>query len=732
MSDNNAAYEAFCANLDKAAKADPSNADFRTTQNIMQKSLAFLEDNAVVQHGGMSASLESFEAPVKLNSQINLDDTMEAAIEGLIEDTKPKDATLTSQQKLSLTKQIAAVVTGNASRMSHFTYDRGSEGAGRMSLDRVVSPMAYATIQTDANLALEAFGADIDNVSSDVRLAVTMTILRQYKSLADRVFARISETQNVVTIKVPENQVYDLSSASAADAATRNGNHLKPLVTLYRNADPVNTAPKKVIPLAANDTGTPTVMLDTALKTGLEANLFDLSVDANKLGHSGTDFTDLIAEGGTVSHVYVEVTNSVGPVVEVYKVPVGFSAGARFSQLTQTNDSGDRIATFKALGGAELTDGGTMSDGGTTAIFDTIADYTFRLNIDFSAKLNLKTGNVSGSGTVVGAFKANADGSAPGAGSPEETLEATLSAKVIGYDLDVYFSEENVRKSTVAVRQNMAQHSFEIPPGRTAVVDISIQQSGAEGALDAVSTVNNLGNSARTLSIIDGTLTNVAARNAFEDAQGGYPEAQSISREYAAGSQVLPRVVTDTLDFSTEAANIAVMRESERMTEMHARVSSRILKLTAEVNNLSLYHNVLEPGETLVYKVVAHSKLVDLLFGIPNYHNALNDAPEGGRASAGADYSMMLANGIRLDIYKTDFDSWQNRIVGMPVRIANAEDLTSFGTLRDRGTYVGSYTVSAGSAANKRFVSNSREILFVSDPVAFDLTIANLNSIYSI
>ena len=732
----NVAFESFSQQVEASLRLNPGNETLMNAKRVLTKTAEFLgSNNYVTTQAGGAAALENLEHAPKLNSSLNIssDSDVQGSIESYIQQVAP-DVHKDPRRLSAMTKQIGRILAGDNASIEHFGSER-DDGSNRVPLFNLVGASAYASIARDAANATEAFGVDIDRISSDVRLNVALTVLRSFKSLTDRVLARIVEQDSVVTIKIPENEVYDLSKSGDPSAAVRyGGTHRQPMIALYRNADPVSTAPKKVIPDSDNDTGTVSVMVDESLAMGRIANLFDLTMDANRVGFQNVDYTDTIAEGGTVESIYVQVTKDNGEdpdTVEVFKIDVRWLAASRFIMVGNASDSGDRQASIRHIDAKNLISGGLMANGAATVIFNGVTNYFYRLTIDCTVKLNLKDGNVSASGSVMGAFAKKTDGTAPVEDSAEETLAAALSVELLSYDLNVYFSEENVRKATVAVRQNFRPHTFEIPAGRTAVVDVSLQQSSPEAAIDAVSTVNALGNSARAMDIYDSHLDMVAARNTYEDLEaGGLPYQQTIARDYAAGSLVLPRVIKATINLADEADEVAIMRESEKLSDLHARVRNRMLALIAQVNVKSLYPNVLDAGETPVWKVIGHSVLVDMLFGIDDYHNALNDAPEGGRKQAGSDYSMMLPNGTRLDIYKTDFTKVKDRFVAFPVRASNPEDITSFATIRDRGTFVGSFTRTDASLANKRFITNSREIPFVTNPVGVSVAVTGLSTYF--
>lgn len=724
---NNTAFEDFCDSVDAGLMNSPDDADLRTASNVLSATKDLLLTNHFTRGDMAAGALEQFNTAPQLNSEINLvADGGLVALEHYLDTVGlTPEKGYNSKRRATMIKRLGRILTGAVGGTEHFASGR-IDGADLMSTSRVTGAQAFAGFTHDANTATEAFGADIDRVQIDARLNIALSVMKEYKSLLDRVLARVNEKESVVTIKIPENEVYDLSKASDPSSKVRNhSNHRIPMVRLYRNPSPASTAPKKVIPLAVNDDDSQ-LLADGVLKTNERANLYDLTMDANKVGFSHTDFTDILSEGGAVQDIYVQVVHFDGTTTttELFRLPVKWLTGGRFVTTGNNNDSGERAAGIHTIYG-DLTKGVKTSDDVTSTILATYEGVSLQLAVDFSATLNQKTGDVQGSGSVKSTPVTIGDADTP-VDAAITAHHAELTVTIVGYGLDVYFSEENVRKSTSAVRQNTRQQTFEIPVGRTIIVDASLQQTTPDAVLDAVSTVNALGNSWRGLDVITSHLGEVRERNLIEDTHTEISSLESVARSYAAGSLVLPRVIKDTLKFDDANDPILVMRESERLTELHARTRARILATVGRLMTESLYHQELEAGEMPVIKVIAHSLLVDIIFGIDDYHNPLSDEPKGGRDMAGSNYSMLLPNGTRLDIYKTDFESYENRIVGFVVRERDPEGVTSMATIRDKGTFAGSYTLTAQSAAHKRFVVNSREIPFVTCPVGFDIDVVGL------
>jgi hypothetical protein len=154
-------------------------------------------------------------------------------------------------------------------------------------------------------------------------------------------------------------------------------------------------------------------------------------------------------------------------------------------------------------------------------------------------------------------------------------------------------------------------------------------------------------------------------------------------------------------------------------------VTSRILALIADGHNKSMYVENFEPGERARYKVITSGVIAEVLFGITQYWNTLDDKVAVAQES---NYSLKLPNGTQLDIIKSNFETFSNTMIIVPVRDAKPDDVTSFGVVLDRGTFVGQYTPVSNGTANKRIVANSREILFPTNPLGYLITVTGLDT----
>lgn len=699
------------------AHATESNAnphDIASVRDVFINTHNFLASNNLASNLP-SPGFESLGNIPKLvhNSQsasaeyINMD-----AIENFVENCR-----VPIEHRFSCALEVARILTGANEDATKFV-DRGRAGNKSIPMRQIYDARSIAMIDGHAAQALESFGEYSDRVTSDSRLSVTLAVLRAHKSLIDRILPRKATEDPVVLIKIINPEVYNLEMSQNPSAAIRYTANRQPMIELYRNPTNISTEPQQIVPLKVNDTGTPaSLVADNIIVPGVQANLLDLTLSANKVGYQAADWTDLVSDGGAIDSLQLTVTQASPLVVEVYTFSTRYLRGAQFVTQTNVQDSGDRAATVRTLW--DLTAGSLMSNGQTSVLLAGFTGVDLQLDITFNATLNIKTAYVDGAGGIASSLVSQSAAAIPAAVT---TTFNGLTTTITGWSPHLFFSEENMRKTTAAVRMLYKEQEFLIPVGRNYIVDYSIMgQEVGEETTNAVSEIISIGNSWRSVNIINGTLTSVYNRLQYELANPNVDFYHSVAADYAAGTRSLPHVWIGTLDVS----HAAVMRESERLSDLHSYVTSRMLALIADGHNKSMYTDTFEAGERARYKVITSGPIAEILFGISQYWNTLDDKVA---VAENSDYSLKLPNGTQLDIIKSNFEYFANLMLVIPVRQAKPDDLTSFGTILDRGTFVGQYTPVSNGAANKRIVANSREILFPTNPLGYIITVQNLST----
>ena len=635
-------------------------------------------------------------------------------------------------------KSIAKVLTDDqlSRPQQHFASARASNSGDVMPTVEAVGPGAIDMINNDAemsNPAMESFGMDMDRIQADASLNITVSLMRFHNSLIDRVLPRKSHNSNIVTIKVPEPTLYDLTKSHDTSNQVRNkSGHEIPMLDLYTNPNPATTKPKRVVPIPANDTGKRHVLMGENLRTGLSANLFDLTLSPGRLGASGINFTDILSEGGRVEYLLVsakKTDNSGNVIEEMFKVRTSYNARSRYIKSSNNTDSGDTVSSMNFT--SFLKKGLDTTDGTESTLLSPFDDAKLVLDISFTSQLNLKTGTINGSGTLtVDAEPKNDSISSVPQAQLDELSE--IDFNIVAYMPEVYFSEENLRQTSRAVRLNTRQYQFEIPVAATYVVDFSLSEQQPEDVLNIIQNMINLGNSDRSLRVLESKMDDVYNRLQYEQEFGADLNfRERIENSYAAGTLSHPTIIRHELNYDDSNVDFLSMRQAEQLSDIHALARETLLNVAARLKQRSLYALNLEPDERVVWKVVTSTLLQNTIMGIRDYWNTLDDtAPRDGTSASGlpkgSTYSFFLPNHDRVDVIATEFDQYVDRMLMIPIRENDPTHVTSFATQYDRGTFVANYTPTNNNAAFRRALVNTREIPHVTNPVGAIIDVKNL------
>ena len=725
-------YDQLAQQIEASLESEGTLEESRLWSEIYTRTNEFLGQENLISSDAVSG-LEGLESVSPINRKATEDISVDS-IRRFVDDCNvPKESMEEAM------KTVAKVLTDRqlSSPQLHFAPARTSGSGEIMPTVEAVGPKAMDMINKDmqmSNPAMEAYGADMDRIQSDAALNIAVSIMRFHNSLIDRVLPRKSHNSNIVTIKVPDPTIYDLTKSHNTDNAVRNkSGHEIPMLDLYTNPNPATTNPKRVVPLPSNDTGARPVMIQDDLKTGISANLFDLSLSPGRLGTTGINYTDILSEGGRVEYVLVEATRNNGGTItkETFKVPTGYNARSRYIKSPNNTDSGDTNAAMKIV--SYLKKGMDTTDGTESVILSGLDNTKLVLDINFNSQLNLKTGTVNGTGSITPDAMPLND-SISSVPQPEMDIFDQIDFNIIAYQPEVYYSEENMRQTSRAVRLHMRQYQFEIPVAATYVVDFSLSEEKPEDVLNIIQNMINLGNSDRSLRVLESKMDDVYNRIAYENEFGQDLHFRDrIENSYAAGTLSHPTIIRHTLDYDDTNVDFLSMRQAEQLSDIHALLRETLLNIAARLKQRSLYALNLEPDERVVWKVVTSTLLQNTIVGIRDYWNTLDDtAPRDGTSAEGlpkgSTYSFYLPNHDRVDVVATEFDQYTDRMIMVPIRENDPTHVTSFATQYDRGTFVANYTPTNQSSAFRRAIVNTREIPHVTNPVGAVIDVKNLEA----
>lgn len=564
----------------------------------------------------------------------------------------------------------------------------------------------------------ESFGVAVDRVLPDIRASMAVSLLQFHRGLQDRIIHRRTSASPYVKYIVPYAEVYDMLMTNDKDHMVRNeGDHIIPFIDLYGNPRQVSNILKPIIPLMDNDTQGQ-LFADGVIKFNTRCNMFDLSMIPNMLGMSHINWTDLVSENVILDSVYVKLEK--GGVSEIIQVPLAQVNGARLNMKTNTIDSGIRSTMLRytmKLGKDTLTITGAPSQ----ILKDCTATDFLKAEFSLAVEFNIKYADVEGLGHVnVTAYNRNR---AQVAEAVQGILDG-LTVSLEGYSMDARYSEENLRKSNLAIRYSVRTFDFEISNGRNIMIDYSFEEELPEFLMSLVTEATSLGADHRCIDIIIKELMHVYDVTNIENQDPAFrSRLEKIGFQYISSQLVRPCVYLNTIDI----ADVDSIRNGDWLGDVRSYVEWELLNLCSLIYQNSYYKHQLRPGEKPVFKCVTSAVILDNILSIPHYHNHLND--DGSADGSTVEYRRVLPNGTILDCVTCTFDYLRDKIFMIPYIENDPESVLNFASNWDYGTFVAHYNPQLENAVNKRVFSNTRQLPIPQCPIGLYLDVKNISKI---
>ena len=681
----------------------------------------FLANNKLVKPGmsmDQQPGMASFndEASLANLSNHDLDALVEKAMVPANMRNAAKDAVLSL-----LAKARACHGSDELFRTQHFSHGSRTginEAALQSNIQTFFAPSLFGTVTNVGLPSQEAFGASIDKVLPDIRASMAVTLLQFHRGMIDRILHRRTSASPYVKYVVPYAEVYDMLKSNDADHKVRNeGDHITPFIDLYGDPRQVSNILQPIIPLIANDTDG-VLVADGVVKFNAHANLFDLSVLPNQLGKTHYNYTDLVSENVILDQVVLEVSD--GTTTEMFSVPMSGLNQSRLQMQPNTVDSGIRMAMIPytyALGSKSKTITGEDS---TLLAKCTESDF-LKVSMSLSVQINIKYADVEGYGYVTAAaYNKNGAQVAADVAALAESLTVTLK----GYTLDARYSEENLRKSNLAIRSHVRTFDFEISNGRNILIDYSFEEELPEYLMSLVTEATSLGQDHRGLDVIVKQMMHVFDVTRLENQAPEFrSRLEKIGFQYVSSQMVRPVVYMNTIDIE----NVDTLRSGDYMGDIRAYVEWELLTLTALWAQNTFYRQQLRPGESIVFKCLTSEVILSCLFAVEHYHNHLNkETPSDGNA---VDYTRVLPNGIVLQLSTVTYQYFRDKILLIPYREQDPESILNWGHNFDYGTFVANYVPLLDNAANKRIFSNSRSMVLPTNPSGLYLQVGAISKL---
>ena len=554
----------------------------------------------------------------------------------------------------------------------------------------------------------EAFGVNVDLAVPDLKVAISVAIMNFHTRLLPRILPVKSTTTPNVQYTKEFLEVYDLKSI--------DGKRQR-LVDLYENPLFAANELQKIVPLMANeeDQANPKFLVkDGVLKFGVKANILKLAIKTGVPGFEHLNRTDLIAEAVKMETVII----TIGAEQFEIRVP---DAVARLTRMVNAEDSAMRNADIKFR--VQLRKGMPKSDGTASDLLAQLGDNeAIVVELNIKPTISLKFGEVDCLGAV--AIRARHDVDNAELSENANTI-AGQAAALVGYTIDARYSEENLRKTSVAIWTHRQPFSYDIPIGRNYVYDYAIGQSNAEENATNLTKVIGIGQddiALRTICIR--TLEDVADRIANLGVNKEDP-ADYIGKYFVAGDKVRPSVFVGTLDYT----NLNIIRDADRSGDIKQKAITYLTAATTKV----LYDSFLLQqlgGSGVTFKCVTSLPVIGNVIGQPHIHDHMNKEDQRDLGD-GVEYVLVLPNGVRIEFITSTFNYMDSKMVMWPVIKNNAESELNYALNWDYGTMVAHYTPS-GEEAHHRLFANIRELPVVTNPVGLIIDIAGMDIVNGI
>lgn len=694
--------------------------DFLSTQRIVPPSCDYLHS---IKKSLSVEDLSKDWQPTSLSGEALRQLVIDS---GVVPNENVEEATILLGSLLCRAKAASSSVDF---RESHFVRLAGVEsfGANHSQLQRGLSvfPRALSDqlsspgFRPDTFLTgTESFGASMDTVLPDIRAAMTVTLLQFHRGLTDRVLHRRTNGTPYVRLVVPYAEVYDMLKSNDDDGEIRNnGDHYIPFVELYGDPRAVSNTLTPIIPKKDLDTKDQLYADGFIRNKAYRANLFDLTFDAEKMGYSHYNLTDVVSENVALESLIISVSDGAST-TEYFEINVRQMNQSRLNMLPNVPDSGIRGAISNYL--FKLGKDSKTQTGAPSTLLNKCTDTDYlRAHISFTSEINLKYGTVSGYGEIgVDAYNKNK----AAIDHNVTTMLEGLTFEVVAFKLDACFSEENLRKSNLAIRSNVRTFDYEISNGRNIMIDYSMQQDLPEFLMSLVSEATSLGQDHRALDIIVKTLMHVYDVTHLEnDDPNFFDKLDKQGFQFPASQMVRPVVYLQSIDLDA----VDTIRSSDYLGDIRQFVEWQLLNLTSLVYQNSFYVQQLNPGEKPKFKVITSAVIKDNILSIPHIHNHLNttESVDGNNV----EYRRVLPDGTVLDIVTCTYNYMRDKIIMIPYRDNAPESFLNFGHNWDYGTFVAHYNPQIENGVNKRVFANSRTMVIPTCPIGLYIDVKNIS-----
>lgn len=624
--------------------------------------------------------------------------------------------------------RIAATMESLALILHRYSNDKVDDHfktqSTQMAGMRNLSSIYPSSVTADASysgalIGREMFGSNVGQMITDIKTAMTITLLKAYKGVTNRMMHRAPNDTGVVQWVVPNDEFYDLAKSQAKTTKERESwSHRNQLLTLHRHPEPVDMELIPVVPMADMDIDNEFLLADNILLPDVEINLWDMSMIEGKIGHDQFNYTDLLSAKVNLRSIHVEITKGDpdnGGVKEQFILDLSpYHAMTMFNhQSTTWYNTADRAANFTGRIGFHKN---TMTaETKPSTIFATLSQSVEYIvgKMFFNANVNLASAVIRGGGSMQFIPALSVEGAVPTA--ELTALLKELKCEIIGWEVNAFYSEENFRKTNMAVRSLSDVFTYSLPDGRTVVVDHSHNQSLPEHALAVASEIQTIGIDHRNIQIAMKTLKSTADRVKNEMLDKRYIENFdniTTAKAFVSGRKVNPMVAIKTIDFD----NVVNFRTSDVLSDLWTYMRACMNTITTELHYRSLLLQYTEDAAPH-YKVLTTTPIIDCLWALASVHENMMHSGKNGEQmfdvkvpGKPVEFKTVLPNGTVLEFVTSAFHYVEDLMIMIPYRPNAPQSDLNFMVNFDGGQYSVNWSPTDGhNATTRRSMQNTRE-----------------------
>ena len=705
-------YNELLEDLRKEVDAGEHGAEdlFALTESIGEASLEFISESAL----GTSKNFENPNEPIvaceSLGLQLNTIGVKPIA--NLVE-----KAGIPAEYKVAACETVLQVLAKHASTDTSAAWRDQSISAESYNAEHNYNDMseilgysgnAFLTQENTTHISKESFGVDVDKATPDLRLDITIALLRFHSDLTMAMLPTRTTNEPVVRYKRLNAAVYDLVDPK-----------VKPIqiVDLYENGAAVENKLVRVVPKAS----APDTLAEGIIAANRQVELFPLTVDANRPGFTSFNHTDLIAEGVELDTIFVKITDGTNSDTVRIKLP---TSTFKYIWANESKDQFDRVINRDYS--FFLKKDTLTSTGGACTLLANAPDNVsgLRLKLFISGKINLKSGEVLTS--VSGSVKADTTD-----GSPVDADVQTIADNVndnngitgVSYILDAYFAERhNFRKATIGGTSSVQTIFYEIRPGRTYQWDYAHGQTNVQENMAILGNVLRIGQGYITLNSVVKTLDHIVeVKDSI--ARGLLEEEYGPTHVYAAGSRVRPHVIKETIDLAPLTSNNDIYQSENIRAHFLVALNAIVSQLAA----ITFLNQQVAGASAVHYRAVTSNEILDNVI-TQNYgpdHTVMHQENKGA-----IERSVLLPCGAQIDFVTTTEKEYGRKIVMYPMLEPSSSEL-NLGQNWNYGQLSGHYPVSSddGRVSYNRLYTSTRETFIPTNPTGAIITVENLEQV---